>query len=820
MSRYSRCARLVTAALMLISTQGAADQGRADTPTNPFAADPAAAAAAGKRVFDATCTVCHGSGGGGTERAPALDTGRFTHGGEDFEIFQTIQNGVPGTQMPPFASLSGKQLWQLVTYVQSLSRATSTAAATPAAGDAARGEQLFFGAGQCSSCHEVSGRGLPLADDLSEIGKQTPGIIQSGIEHEPGFRHFVFGGTNHRYVDITLEDGAKLRGLIKNEDSFSIVLQTFEGDYRLLDRRRIRTVANSARTVAPRDVAQRLSVDQRADLLAYLSQQKQRAVVPTESTAGHGGLSFLRLQSAQREPQNWLTYWGSYTSEHFSELTQIDRSNVSQLQARWAMPMPGSSPLESTPLVVDGVLYTSGPPGDVYALDARSGLLIWKFHRQQERVNPFQVNPYNRGVAVLENRVFVGTLDDSLIALDARSGRVLWEKRIADTMAGYTLTGAPLALDNKVIVGISGGEMGIRGFLDAYDASDGHRLWRFDTIPGPGQPGHDTWSGDSWKTGSGATWLTGSYDAQLNLLYWAVGNPGPDFDPDNRQGDNLYTCSVLALNPDTGGLVWHYQISPHDTHDWDSAEDLILAEETIAGRARKVLLHADRNGFFYTLDRVTGQFISAVPFVRQTWNEGFDANGRPIVDPASNPTREGQRISPGVGGTNFQAPSYDSKRHVLFMSFLEAEGNSSYQPAQYKPGQVFSGAHFNARRPPVNESVQGIMALDAQTGRKLWTFPVSRLSLQAGVLATRSEVVFAATAEGNLLALDARTGKPLWHFQTGAPILAAPISYSVDGRQYIAVAAGNTLYGFALPPAEGRDHASRGQIARAAPDRR
>jgi alcohol dehydrogenase (cytochrome c) len=285
----------------------------------------------------------------------------------------------------------------------------------------------------------------------------------------------------------------------------------------------------------------------------------------------------------------------------------------------------------------------------------------------------------------------------------------------------------------------------------------------------------------------------------LNLLYWTVGNPGPDFDPENRQGDNLYTCSVLALNPDTGRLVWHYQFSPHDTHDWDSAEDLVLAEETLGGQPRKVLLHADRNGFFYTLDRTDGKFISAVPFVRQTWNKGFDANGRPIVDPDSLPTPAGHRVWPSVGGTNFQAPSYDPRRHVFFLGFLDSEGVSSYQHAEYTRGQIFVGAHFNVRLVPVSEPAYGIMALDAQTGRKLWTFPTARPSLQAGVLGTRGELVFAGTTEGNLLALDSRTGHPLWHFQAGGPIMAAPMSYSVNGVQFIALAAGNTLYGFALP---------------------
>jgi alcohol dehydrogenase (cytochrome c) len=787
-----------------------------DSAKNPFAGN-AAAAAAGKHVFDSTCTPCHGGAGMGTERAPALDSGRFKHGGDDFEIFQTIQKGVPGTQMPAFSSFSADRLWQLVTYVKSLSQSASGPGVIPPNANAGRGEQLFFGAGLCTTCHEINGRGSILAADLSEIGKQSPARIKLGMEHAPDFRR-MFMGPNTRYVDIILRDGTQLHGLIKNEDSLSIVLQTLDGGYRLLDRQRIRTLTNSSRALGPTDLAQRFSADQLGDLLAFLAQQTQRAPTPIDAPAS--GVTFARLKQADKEPQNWLTYWGSYRSEHFSELAQINRSNVATLQARWAAPLPGDVPLESTPIVVDGVMYLAGAPGDVYAFDARSGLLIWRFHRQQQVVNPFQINPFNRGVAVLDQRVFVVTLDNQLIVLDARSGRVLWEKQIANTMEGYTMTGAPLTLGNEVIVGISGGEMGIRGFLDAYDVRDGHQLWRFYTIPGPGEPGHETWSGDSWKTGSGGTWLTGSYDAQLNLLYWAVGNPGPDYDPEKRAGDNLYTSSVLALNPDTGKLVWYYQFSPHDTHDWDSNEDMILAEipvvprrtagasrdslrfAPVAGQTRKVLMHADRNGFFYTLDRATGKFISAVPFVRQSWNKGFDANGRPIVDPASIATLAGHSIAPGVGGTNFQAPSYDPKRRVLFLNYLDAESTATYQSAEYKSGQVFTGANFSKFHPPAEQPEHGVMALDVLTGRRLWTFPVTRLTLPAGVLATRGEVVFAATAEGNLLGLDAHTGQPLWHFQSNRPILASPMSYSVDGAQFVAISAGNTLYTFALP--EGR----------------
>jgi len=656
-------------ALLLLAAPAVWAQSAPDSAKNPFAGN-AAAAEAGRHVFNSTCTPCHGGAGVGTERAPGLDSGRFKHGSDDFEIFQTIQKGVPGTQMPSFASFSAEQLWQLVTYVQSLSQSGSGAGSIPANADAGRGEQLFFGAGKCETCHEINGRGSWLAADLSEVGKQTPARIKTGMAHLRAVGR-PFSGLNQRYVDVTLHDGTKLEALIKNEDSLSVVLQTLDGGYRLLDRRQIRELSNSSRALGPEDLAQRFSADQLGDLLAYLAQQKQRA--PTPIDVPSTGLSFERLKEAGKEPQNWLTYWGSYRSEHFSELTQINRSNVQTLQARWAAPLPGNVPLESTPIVVDGFMYLSGAPGEVYAFDARSGLLIWHFHRLQQTVNPYQINPFNRGVAVMGQRVFVVTLDNQLITLDARSGRVLWEKQIANTMEGYTMTGAPLVLDNEVIVGISGGEMGIRGFLDAYDVRDGHQLWRFYTVPGPGEPGHETWSGDSWKTGSGATWLTGSYDPQLNLLYWAVGNPGPDFDPEKRKGDNLYTDSVLAMNPDTGKVVWYYQFTPNDTHDWDCNEDMILAEVPIGGQSRKVLLHADRNGFLYTLDRVTGKFISAVPFVRQTWNKGFDANGKPIVDPGSVSTPQGHSIAPGVGGTNFQAPSYDPKRRVLFLNYLDAE---------------------------------------------------------------------------------------------------------------------------------------------------
>jgi alcohol dehydrogenase (cytochrome c) len=459
--------------------------------------------------------------------------------------------------------------------------------------------------------------------------------------------------------------------------------------------------------------------------------------------------------------------------------------------------MAGDTVMEATPVVVDGVMYMAGPPGDVAAFDARSGLQIWRFHRRQDVKNPYQINPFNKGVAVLDGRVFFGTLDNKLIALDAHNGRELWEETINDTMSGYTITGAPLALKDKLIVGMSGGEMGVRGYLEAYDPATGKKLWRFYTVPAPGEPGGDTWAGDSWKYGGGPTWLTGSYDPQTNSLIWGVGNPGPDFNPDLRKGDNLYTDSVLSLDADTGKLNWYYQFTPNDGHDWDSTEDMVLADQVIDGQPRKLVLHADRNGMFYVLDRTDGKFLWAKPFVRQTWNLGFDQNGRPIVDPKSVPTRTGQVVFPG-SGTNFAAPSYDKDSGRFYLAFHDAQGFAISAPAVYERGKQYVGRGVGS--PPVSiPPVQGIEAIDSHTGAIVWKVYTAQDSAAAGVLGTRGGLVFAATGEGEFVALDAGTGKILWSFRTGVPITASPISYAVDGRQFIAIAAGNMVYSFALP---------------------
>jgi len=357
-----------------------------------------------------------------------------------------------------------------------------------------------------------------------------------------------------------------------------------------------------------------------------------------------------------------------------------------------------------------------------------------------------------------------------------------------------------------VITGIAGGEYATRGFIDAYDAATGKRLWRFNAIPGPGEPGNETWKGDSWKTGGGATWLTGTYDPELNTVYWPVGNPAPQIDRSTRGDlDNLYSDSVVALDPDTGALKWHFQFTPNDGHDWDSVQDMMLVDRVWRGRSRKLLLHADRNGHFYVLDRTDGAFLSGTPFVYQNWNRGFDPRGRPQPVPGSNSSPEGSfLVYPTLGGgTNFQAPSYNPATGWFYLAYSEAGQQYVSASAPIVRGQQYLG-RGRAGGAPARTADQprpnaGIKALDPETGKTMWDFKIFQGSTTNGVLATGGRVVFASTRDGNISALDARTGALLWHFQTGGNNAASPMSYSIDGRQYVALAAGNVIVSFALP---------------------
>ena len=771
---------------------------------NPLAGN-AAAISAGARLYEQACQACHGGEARGGERAPALANGAFKHGGEDGEIFLNIRNGVANTQMPPFKRLSTEQVWQLVSYIRSLNiPAAANASNTGLAGNALAGEQLFFGKANCAACHEINARGVNVGPELSNAGRFDAALLRQKIL-DPGTSMASPGGRGGRrrggsgsgVVTVKTRDGQTLRGLVRNEDTFSMVLTDTTGKLHLLEKKNLAEVKAESGSLMPGDYGTRLSAAELQNLVAYLKGCNGRDLNKTREAEITGGLGSERIRNAAAEPQNWLTYWGDYAGRHFSALKQITAANVSQLQARWAAQMPGDSLLEATPLVIDGVMYTSGMPGQVFALDARSGLQIWKYERKQKVVNPFEINRFSRGVAVLGNRVFVGTLDAALVALDARTGLPLWEVQVADTMLGYSITSPPLALKDKIVVGVTGGEYGANGFLEAYDAATGKRLWHFNFVPTPGELGNDTWPGDSWKLGGAPTWLTGSYDPELDLIYWTGGNPAPDMNAQVRKGDNLYSCAVVALEAATGKRRWHYQFTPNDDHDWDANQDVVLVDRMWQGRMRKLLLQANRNGMFYVLDRTDGTFLLGKNFVRQTWNTGFEKNGRPIIAPNSTATPEGAPIYPSlVGGTNFQAPSYDPMSGVLSVVYNDTGNRFVRIEPQYDAGKGYRGG----RTLPIGEpGTVGIKALDAATGEVKWDYQLAQGSLGAGLLTTAGGITFAATREGHLIALEAKTGKYLWRFQTGATIAASPISYAIEGKQYVAIASAGVLYSFALP---------------------
>jgi len=508
---------------------------------------------------------------------------------------------------------------------------------------------------------------------------------------------------------------------------------------------------------------------------------------------------YRRIVAAAEEPGSWLTYSGSYRSLRHSPLAQIDAANVAGLRPAWIHQLENTQAhAEVTPIVADGVMFVTEPMSAVTALDLATGRVLWRWAKPMPKdLRVLGFLPVNRGVAILDSTVFVGTLDAHLVALDARSGAVRWEVEVADNRTGHAITAAPLAVKDKVIVGVSGGEAGIRGFLDAYDAKTGRRAWRFWTIPAPGEPGSETWQGDAWKTGGAPTWVTGSFDPELNLLYWGVGNPGPDWNGDVRPGDNLYSCSVVALDVDTGKLRWHFQFTPHDTHDWDANQIPVLVDAEFGGRPRKLLVTANRNAFYYVLDRATGEFLHAAPYAKQTWARGIDAKGRPIVIPGTEPSDSGTLVYPSLqGATNWYSPTYSPETGLFYVAVREMGAVYYKREAKYEAGEYFMGGGEDAHED--DRAWGAVRALDLATGARRWEFTLHSPPW-AGLLSTAGGLVFGGSNEGNFYALDARTGKPLWQFQTGGMIGSAPIAFTVAGKQHIALAAKSSIIAFSLP---------------------
>ena len=584
-------------------------------------------------------------------------------------------------------------------------------------------------------------------------------------------------------------------------------------------------------------------------------------------------VSFDRLLNANKEPQNWLTYSGTLMSQRYSLLTQITRDNAKNLDPAWTFKTQTREKFESTPLVVDGVMYTVVPPPpapprggggrgggagrggrgpapaaageaglvpaapaapappatpespaapappppspvfDVVALNAVTGEVKWTYSYLPSTDAKPCCGRVNRGLAILGNTLYMGTTDAHLIAIDAKTGKLQWDTQVAVAKQGYAITHAPLIVKDKVIIGTAGGEYGIRGFVAAYNATTGKEVWRFHNVPEPGEPGNNTWAGDSWQHGGASVWTTGSYDPQLNLTYWGTGNAGPDFDGDARAGDNLYCNAVIALDADTGRIKWHYQFSPHDERDWDAAQIPLLADITWQGQQRKVMMWGNRNGVFYVLDRATGKFLLGKPLTTINWLGGFDENGRPTWADGKLPQSGGEAVTlyPGVeGGTSWYSPSFSPRTNWFYVSTWDDYHQTVKKPAQpqaFVEGGVFGGGGGGGGNIPWNggnvtvrkegEGFGAVRAFDPQTGEKKWEYKMTDITM-AGVLTTATDVLFSGAHDGRFFALDARTGAELWKTQLAGAVYSGAMTYSVNGRQFVAVSGGNTLHVFAL----------------------
>jgi len=547
---------------------------------------------------------------------------------------------------------------------------------------------------------------------------------------------------------------------------------------------------------------------ERWQLIGYLRTLQQGALKTSAEQSPPADLEITsdQIRNALSRSDQWLTYSGSLDGHRYASSSEISRENVARLRVRWVhqFDTTESARIESTPIVAGGLIFASEPPSNIVALDENTGALRWQYRRRLPDKLPVCCAPTNRGLAILGNVLFMGSLDCYLVAVNASTGVEMWETPVCNPADGFAMTGAPLIVNDSVVVGVAGGEYGIRGFLAAYDTKTGQQQWRFNTIPGPGEFGHDTWKNEAWRTGGGPTWITGSYDPSLDLLYWGVGNPSPGLQGDVRPGDNLFTDSLIALHASSGKLAWYFQFTPHDEHDFDSTQTPILTDLPIKGASVPVLCVADRNGFYYVLDRKTGEFLLGVPFVEQNWAKSLNAVGRPILSVDSESSPSGRVTRPGVGGgTNWQNSAYDPRTSTIFVPATEGASvfTKSPNPARgdlgFYPGS--SGGNY------VVPEVRVVRALAAATGEKKWersesSLPDGAKSLShgySGLLATGGGLVF-GEAGGFAFAIDSATGRELWRVYLGGDTFAAPISFTVDAQQVVLISAGRAMFMFGL----------------------
>jgi PQQ-dependent dehydrogenase (methanol/ethanol family) len=741
----------------------------------------------GTKIYAQRCAGCHGADAHGTDKAPGLAGNQRLRDGSVQDLRDVIRKGVPGSGMPAF-DLPPQELDALVALLRSLN---APSAESTVGGDPTAGESFFFGKGQCASCHMIYGAGAALGPDLSNVGREmTVDEIQSKLVN-PNSRI----APGYELATAQLRNGNTIRGFVKNRSNFDIRLQDLTGQFHLIQQGEISAITEEKQSIMPPVKA---SPEELRDLIAYLSRRIGVDVgSPKSQPSKVAGIDFARISNPQ--PGEWLTYNGKLSGNRYSELTQINKTNVHELVLKWIFSVPlwkNSLPdtnyfvenmryfgLETTPVVADGIMYVTGPNA-AFALDPLTGREIWEYSRPRTRelVGDAALGT-NRGVAVLVDKVFMVTDSAHLIALNRTTGHVMWEVAMPDEPQHYGSTVAPLIVKDLVIAGVSGADWGIRGFVAAYKASTGERVWRFWTIPSKGEPALETWGSKEPALGGGSTWLTGSYDPETDTLYWSTGNPFPDSDDRDRSGDNLYTNCILALNPDTGKLKWHYQVTPHDVHDWDANAPLVLVDTKYQGSDRKLLLHADKNGFFYVLDRADGRVLTARNFVRATWASGIGPDGRPQR------AKEEDFVCPEVG-TNWNATAFSPVTRLYYVVALEkceaklTSSGAKKSKTDQEPGKKY------------------LRAFDIETGKIVWEAPqIGPVDgkRNAGVLATAGGILFYGDPSGDVIALDERDGKALWHFPTNGINKASPMTYMVGGKQFVALAVGPNILCFGLP---------------------
>ena len=776
--------------------------------------------AQGAAVFNKVCSSCHGEGGTGG-RASSLVDNRRLRALPRAEIENIIRNGMPNG-MPPFGSLPEPDLQAVTAFVRTFN---SSAFDLQPDGNVAAGESFFRGKGQCATCHIARGEGRAGGPDLSNIGRQmtVPELIRALVEPNAAI------APGYATARVQLKDGRTLRGFVRNEGNHVLPLQTVDGRLVAVDKRAATITRETGSAMPPL----KATPDETRDLIAFLASLGADLKVGTTSVtqvgttpAGPAPTANDFAEILKPRPGDWPTYHGRLDGNRHSALAQITTGNVKTLSLQWIHSVRGFDN-EMTPLVLDGIMYITAT-NQVSAIDATSGREIWRYSRPRSTgLRGDAAIGFNRGVAVLGSRVFLVTDNAHLIAVSRVNGALLWEAVLPrNTEQPYGGTMAPLVVGDLVIAGVSGGDEGIRGFLAAYRVDTGEEAWRFWTVPAKGEPGSETWKGNvDLEKGGGATWLTGTYDPETDTLFWPTGNPYPDTDGSERQGDNLYTNSILALDAKSGKLRWHYQFTPHDLWDWDAQEPPVLIDAVFQGRPRKLLLQANRNGFFYVLDRTDGKVLLARPFVQKlTWASGIGPDGRPQLLPGNTPDENGVTTCPAIrGATNWMSTSFSPATRLFYVMAVEncfvyrstmfgggrgrgaappARGAAPPAPARgAAPPSPFGlpGGGFN-RGGPGGGGSMALRALDLDTGRIAWEIPqIGNSNNYAGTLTTAGGVLFYGQASGEFAAVDAKSGGHLWHFETQETWKASPMTYSVNGKQYVAITSGANVLAFALP---------------------